>query len=392
MAFEATCDTMARVIRSAGSFTASEKPYLRHPGENGISKQINSEGAEEPEIQPPLRVLWESDKHPGAVVVKSTANDDEIDAARKAGLRRADSNKLEKLCEEDLDLLAVFFTVAKVMYISGRLGGRAMAELVSAVETVRRGREMHTTTIRNEHAYYCCIAQLMSLPDTAHHTNVSTEKDDRSNFTSMPTTNKPLVVCGDSHSLTSAWRWISVGGRDRQIHPALVTGLKAWHLREESVFYPKVNFENTVACIPDHSDVVFLFCEIDCREGILMAVEKDRYEDVDAGIRRSVDIYIRALLNLVRTRGFNVYVHPVPPVLDPTRSMVMRFNVFLQEEVKKTEGILKWLDFAQDLVQVDPKVPSKLLLREGLALDGTHMSPAYLPYLARELSRWIPGS
>ena len=69
-----------------------------------------------------------------------------------------------------------------------------------------------------------------------------------------------------------------------------------------------------------------------------MAVEKDRYENVDAGIRRSVGIYVRTLLNLVRTRGFVVYVHPVPPVLDPTRSMVMRFNAVLHEEVQKTEG------------------------------------------------------
>ena len=46
-----------------------------------------------------------------------------------------------------------------------------MAELVSAVETVRRGREMHTTTVRNEHAYYCCIAQLMSVPDLLAESN-----------------------------------------------------------------------------------------------------------------------------------------------------------------------------------------------------------------------------
>jgi hypothetical protein len=302
------------------------------------------------------------------------------------------------------------------MFVSGRLGGRAMAELVSAVETVRRGREMHTTTVRNEHAYYCCIAQLMSVPDelavppqkssssggggATRQGEVEAgagaegegegEKEETAANAGGPatTTGKPLVVCGDSHSLTSAWRWVSVKGERRQIHPALVTGLKAWHLREESVFYPKVNFENTVACIPDGSDVVFLFCEIDCREGILMAVEKDRYADFDAGVRRSVGIYVRTLLNLVRTRGFAVYVHPVPPVLDPTRGMVMRFNTVLQEEVRKTEGILKWLDFAEDLVQGDPAVPGKFALRDGLALDGTHMSPAYLPSLARALGAW----
>ena len=39
--------------------------------------------------------------------------------------------------------------------------------LVCEPERVRAGRTLHTTTIRNEHAYYCCIAQLLefhSLP------------------------------------------------------------------------------------------------------------------------------------------------------------------------------------------------------------------------------------
>jgi tetratricopeptide (TPR) repeat protein len=417
---EASCATLARVLRSAGAFTASDKPYLRHPGNVGAAptpSTAESKQTEQPPPPPPLRVIWEPDEHPGAVVVAATATDKDIAAARQESVQRANrNNKNDPLSEDDLDLLAVFFTVVKVMFVSGRLGGRAMAELVSAVETVRRGREMHTTTVRNEHAYYCCIAQLMSVPDelavppqkssssggggATRQGEVEAgagaegegegEKEETAANAGGPatTTGKPLVVCGDSHSLTSAWRWVSVKGERRQIHPALVTGLKAWHLREESVFYPKVNFENTVACIPDGSDVVFLFCEIDCREGILMAVEKDRYADFDAGVRRSVGIYVRTLLNLVRTRGFAVYVHPVPPVLDPTRGMVMRFNTVLQEEVRKTEGILKWLDFAEDLVQGDPAVPGKFALRDGLALDGTHMSPAYLPSLARALGAW----
>ena len=40
---------------------------------------------------------------------------------------------------------------------------------------------------------------------------------------------------------------------------------------------PQVNFVRAVADIPSGADVVFIFGEIDCREGILVAVEKDRY-------------------------------------------------------------------------------------------------------------------
>lgn len=62
------------------------------------------------------------------------------------------------------------------------------------------------------------------------------------------------------------------------LHPALVTGLKHWHLRKESNFYPKANFWNVLQRIPAGSRVVFVLGEIDCREGILRAVEKCKYE------------------------------------------------------------------------------------------------------------------
>ena len=48
------------------------------------------------------------------------------------------------------------------------------------------------------------------------------------------------------------------------------------HLRPESRFFPKTNFERVVAGIPERAEVVFMFGEIDCREGIVGAVEKTR--------------------------------------------------------------------------------------------------------------------
>ncbi|CAN0519786.1 unnamed protein product, partial [Ectocarpus sp. 12 AP-2014] len=55
-----------------------------------------------------------------------------------------------------------------------------------------------------------------------------------------------VYVCGDSHTLTPAWHEVTVGGKRRVLRPALVTGLKHWHLRPESDFYPKRNFERCV--------------------------------------------------------------------------------------------------------------------------------------------------
>ena len=55
-----------------------------------------------------------------------------------------------------------------------------------------------------------------------------------------------------------------------------MTGLKVWHLRDGSEFFPKANFESAVASIPDGADTIFAFGEIDCREGLLLAVERAR--------------------------------------------------------------------------------------------------------------------
>ena len=109
--------------------------------------------------------------------------------------------------------------------------------------------------------------------------------------------------------------------------------MTAGHLRPESTFYPKVNFQHVVANIPDGAEVLMLFCEIDCREGILVAVAKGRYkvrepvvwarhaltkfsgtwillllrrQSVDAGIKQVVSIYMDALRTLITTRRMKV--------------------------------------------------------------------------------------
>ena len=107
---------------------------------------------------------------------------------------------------------------------------------------VRQARfvaDLHLTLVRNENAYYCCIAQLctsLPLPLPAH---------------------APLLYfAGDSHSLPPAWRSLSWRGKQHLLRPVLVTGLKTWHLRPASEFYPKANFEAAMKIIPDGAPVV----------------------------------------------------------------------------------------------------------------------------------------
>ena len=66
----------------------------------------------------------------------------------------------------------------------------------------------------------------------------------------------------------------------RARRPALATGCKIWHLRKESDFFPKANFEVAISAIPQKSPVIFCFGEIDCREGLLVAVVTKRRSDL----------------------------------------------------------------------------------------------------------------
>jgi hypothetical protein len=128
---------------------------------------------------------------------------------------------------------------------------------------------------------------------------------------------------------------VTLRGEKRVLVPKLVTGCKIWHIRPESVFYPKVAFQTTMANLPDDAQVVMLFGEIDCREGLLLAVDKCKYDSLEEGIQATVDIYIAVLRSLI-ARGMELFVHPVPPVLNETRHIVMPFNAALKRTVIQT--------------------------------------------------------
>jgi len=270
-----------------------------------------------------------------------------------AGVAGAKRSKFPELTAEELDVLAIVFTVAKVCYVAGDIARLRL--LLRLVSPEIADRKLHKTLVRNEAAYFGCVRQLIDLLPGEPAAAAS-----------------PLYVVGDSHSLPLAWHPITIGGEQRLLRPMLVTGLKCWHMRPESTFYPKANLQHVVSQLPIGADCVFLFGEIDCREGLLVSVEKCRYKDVEEGVRVSVDIYIAKLLEVRKERKLGrMFVHPVPPVLDVTRTVVLLFNKVCKEKFDKQPSLL-WLDFAAELLAEDGK------LRSEYDLDGTHLSPAYI--------------
>jgi hypothetical protein len=125
--------------------------------------------------------------------------------------------------------------------------------------------------------------------------------------------------------------------------------------------------------------VIFLFGEIDCREGFLVAVEKCKYENLNEAILTTVEIYLRLMIRLAKEKKLRIFVHPVAPVLNETRPVVMQFNQILKSKVQ-TAPSLKWLDFVEDLLKDGG-------LHPDFNLDGTHLHPNYLRLLEAALNR-----
>ncbi len=86
-----------------------------------------------------------------------------------------------------------------------------------------------------------------------------------------------------------------------------------------------------------HAQVIVMFGEIDCREGLLLAVDKLKYGDIQEAMGVLADIYVEVLTRTVRERNLHVFVHPVPPVLNETRHIVTPFNDLLRERVRFTQ-------------------------------------------------------
>ena len=260
---------------------------------------------------------------------------------------------------DELDLLALLCTMVKILYNVGAVPATAL--LIPIIDGIRGTRPIHRTTIRNEHAYYCCIAQVLAYPLATPLLEAS----------SLP----PLYVAGDSHSQTPAWRTVCLDGVDHVLTPRIVTGLKIWHLREESRFYPKANFWRVMETIPRGANVMFVFGEIDCREGFLVAVAKQLYETIEEAALVTINVYMKTLLTLVSDREWTIFIHPAVPVLNETRAVVKTFNALLKDKLTAfNHPNLRWLPFFDTLL--DPSDPSALNSKYGL--DGTHLNPLYV--------------
>ena len=135
----------------------------------------------------------------------------------------------------------------------------------------------------------------------------------------------------------------------------------------------------------------------------MVSVEKCRYETIEEGAQVTIQIFIDVLRKLKDTYHWNIYIHPIVPVLNETRYayphsmrqqrhspsplylfltrfIVKTFNQVLQKMVEAVNG-LHWLNFFDKLLTSDGEGFNK-----KYELDGTHMNPTYIALLADALN------
>jgi len=271
------------------------------------------------------------------------------------------------LSSTELELLALYFTVVKIFYVNGYLS--AVPLFIKLLDPLFKANEkLHLTSIRNEQAYYRCMSQIYeTLPPPTQSTSATPK----------------LYFVGESHVLPAAWRTVKGTSNEFTIHPVLVTGLKINHLRKESRFYTKFSLQHALNDVPQGAACVFAFGEIDCREGIVRAVEKCSYDSVEECMKSLVEVYVKCLLDVQKKKKAKIFVHPVPPVLAETLENVVKFNTILKARVVKTPKLL-WLDFFDDLLDGEGGQ-----MKAEYEFDGTHLNPSYLSLLERSIEKHL---
>lgn len=207
---------------------------------------------------------------------------------------------------------------------------------------------------------------------------------------------EPLFLVGDSHVLSLAWQTIRIAKQTtilkRQIVPVVITGLKAWHMRSETLFFTRKNLEIMMQRLPltHSSTILFSAGEIDCREG-LGGANLQGYESTCLDrVPPTVSAYVNALQDLAQQTGKQILVLPVAPHKHRNtskktgqlsrRRTTKAWNQELRSALPLPNVFL--LDFAEALR--DPN-ETEYVLNPQYNADGTHMNSGFAPLVSEAI-------
>ena len=97
-------------------------------------------------------------------------------------------------------------------------------------------------------------------------------------------------------------------------------------------------------------------------------------------------IYMTKMKELLKKRKFKIFVHPVPPAMDITRSIVTAWNTQMEARLTGAHAVagIEWLDFWPQLLTEEGESAK---MKPEYVLDGIHLHPCYLPLVESALTK-----
>lgn len=224
--------------------------------------------------------------------------------------------------------------------------------------------------------------------------------------------NKPIIMIGDSHIISIAWQTIKINvSRNKETYdyrtilPMLVTGLKAWHCRSQSLFFTSSNLHLVLTRIRNIKQrvksIIISAGEIDCREGIGGKVLEGYNATCDSAVELTVQAYIEGLRSLSTEYQIQILVMPVAPHAYRSekngksrgrslrRKRMTQWNQLLRKylavDPRERHGSVYFLDFWEKLST--STMDDTYILKKCFNADYTHMNSAFLPLLEEGINQ-----
>jgi hypothetical protein len=202
---------------------------------------------------------------------------------------------------------------------------------------------------------------------------------------------KPIYIVGDSHVLSLAWQSLRLAHTNapRLVVPVVVTGLKAWHVRQETRFFTQTCLQTALRRLPTETQTILISAgEIDCREGMGGPLLQGYTEACLNHVRATAQEYVKALSVLLDQHHLRqILVMPVAPHLHrktgrkaghASRRETMRvWNAELKALLPLNNGIF-FLDYYE---HVRDETQDAYVLNRVFNADATHMNGSFAPLL-----------
>jgi hypothetical protein len=217
--------------------------------------------------------------------------------------------------------------------------------------------------------------------------------------------NGVIYVIGDSHVLSLGWQTICISNSYHHFYrtmvPATITGLKAWHTRENTHFFTRYNLDCCLERLPKVCKTIIVSAgEIDCREGIGGSLLQGYQDECDDAVRNTVNHYIASVQSLASKHRLQILLLPVAPHAYRSqkngkslgrglrRRRMLLWNDTLREvcaKIDHEERSVFLLDYEVGLREENKDSSVGFVLNKYYNADYTHMNSAFLPLLEKSI-------